>query len=396
MNSKVIGISIRNKCSEAISEVSPKEWKQFSKKVFHSKRKDGSSFKNYFLTSKQTENNKNNSRFLSQREFKVVKREQKTVSNENTEQNRVESTEEKKGECQQHSRSHLTSPDMPVNKFVFQRNEQHKKFRVTEYQIVKRSISTFSNGYYMHTRCTSTFNAKENFIADNENAGKFWKKKTSVRVIDVPKKYIAQDDLTTDTKFDPKPEQFFCENESFSEKPVSIDKILDPSAKKFRNKQSDYKIVKRKNTVFKVKELNTKESSVDGINRNNNNSGKSHDRVNEINLQMLPLGLHKQIFPNGNRGSLSSEQANSMKQELKAFGLNVDGQTPIPNVDVEIPALEGKDVEEHFYNIASAQVKHYLKVVNELIRTVPLPPENWILQEGWTRYFEGWKVSAKK
>lgn len=415
MNFKLIGISIRHKCSDAISEVPHKKWKQFSKKVLHSKSKGAPISKGYFLTSKQTEDYSDYSHFLSQKEFKVIKREQETASSKNVDQNRVvKNAQDKKGK---HSSFRLTSPDMPVYKFVFQRNLLNKKFRATEYQIIKRSMSTFSDGYYRGIRCASTTKTKEHFIEDNKNLEKIWQKNTTIRVIAGPKKCIVDNDLSKNKKVVTKAEHLFYENESLSEKPVSIKKILDQSVKEFRNKQSEYKIIKRRNSASKLKELDTKESSASEFNeksstsgtesildqssctdnRNgNNNSEKSRERVNEINLQMLPLGLYKQIFPNGNQGSLSSKEIDSVKQELKASGLNVDSQTHLPNVDVEIPVLEGKDVEEHFYNIASAQVKPYLKVLNELIHKVPPPPENWILQEGWTRYIEGCRLSKKK
>ncbi|XP_033223118.1 DNA polymerase subunit gamma-1, mitochondrial isoform X2 [Belonocnema kinseyi] len=404
MNSKLIGISIRHKCSDAISEVPHKELRKFSKKILHSKSKGAPISKGYFLTSKQTENYSDYRNFLSQKEFKVIKREHETASSENIKQNRVvENAQDKSGK---YSSYRLTSSDMPVYKFVSQRNLLNRTFRATEYEIIKRSMSTFSNGYYRGSRCASTIKTKEHFIEDHESLEKISQKNTSIRVISGSKKYIVDNDLCKNKKFDIKVEQLFYENESFSEKPVSIKQILDQSVKKFRNKQSEYKIIKRRDGASKLKELGTKESPAAEINEdsstsgtetisakcsgtdntNGNNNSEKSQRVNEINLQMLPLDLYKHIFPNGNQGSLSSEEINSVKEELKAFGLNVDSQTPFPNVHVEVPVLEGKDVEEHFYNIASAQVKPYLKVVNELIRKVPPPPENWILQEGWTRY----------
>lgn len=134
---------------------------------------------------------------------------------------------------------------------------------------------------------------------------------------------------------------------------------------------------------------NTQElrESGNGTNDSDINLKRDNVRVNEINMQMLPEMLHQQLFRKDDKEDcLSKKEVNSIKENLAKYGINVDDAIRLPNVNLKLPALEGKDIEEHFYNIGKAQAKPYLKIINDIIKDIPEMPTQWLFKEGWTRY----------
>ncbi|XP_011880000.1 PREDICTED: DNA polymerase subunit gamma-1, mitochondrial [Vollenhovia emeryi] len=110
-------------------------------------------------------------------------------------------------------------------------------------------------------------------------------------------------------------------------------------------------------------------------------------RVNEINMQMLPEALYRQMFGQDTKEDrLTDEEVDGIKKNLGAYDINVADATRLPDVNLKLPALEGKDVEEHFYNIGKAQAKPYLGIINDIMRDIPEMPAQWLFKEGWTRY----------
>ncbi|XP_070150745.1 DNA polymerase subunit gamma-1, mitochondrial [Polyergus mexicanus] len=118
-------------------------------------------------------------------------------------------------------------------------------------------------------------------------------------------------------------------------------------------------------------------------------------RVNEVNMQMLSKTLHKQLFRKDSKQEcLSEEEINSIKKNLSTYSINVEDATRLPDVNLKLPVLEGKDIEEHFYNIGREQVKPYLKIINEIIKDIPEMPKKWLFKEGWTRYTADGRVES--
>ena len=116
-------------------------------------------------------------------------------------------------------------------------------------------------------------------------------------------------------------------------------------------------------------------------------------RFNELNMQMLSRRLFEQIFPNHKeKEKLPSDKLRSLRKRLIESGMNVDDVSRLPDVDIELPAFEGKDVEEHFYNIGRDQIKPYLKIIHAIMEKIPKMPEKWLLQEGWTRYIQAYSI----
>ncbi|XP_047352339.1 DNA polymerase subunit gamma-1, mitochondrial [Vespa velutina] len=132
-----------------------------------------------------------------------------------------------------------------------------------------------------------------------------------------------------------------------------------------------------------IEEENTKQT----VNDNNNDNIHNITRFNEINMQMLSKPLHEHLFnKNKNHVCLSQEEIENIKKDLHKYGINTEDVKAISDVDICLPPLKGKDLEEHFYNIAMEQILPYLKIINKIITDIPEIPSKWLFQKGWTRY----------
>ena len=112
-------------------------------------------------------------------------------------------------------------------------------------------------------------------------------------------------------------------------------------------------------------------------------------RMSPLNIQMLSKTLHRQIF--GDKEPQIPEFAVRMARDhLAAQGLGQAGSSVRPDVDLQLPLLRGKNIDEHFRIIARAQSQAYLEQATKLARCVlPCMPTKWQLTAGWTRYEEG-------
>ncbi|CAD6996852.1 unnamed protein product [Ceratitis capitata] len=73
---------------------------------------------------------------------------------------------------------------------------------------------------------------------------------------------------------------------------------------------------------------------------------------------------------------------------LKKHGIDVTSTDRLEDVNMILPKLHGKNIEEHFYTIAKEQVAPYERLLNILVTCKKLPkrPEKWIFKSGWTIY----------
>jgi len=130
--------------------------------------------------------------------------------------------------------------------------------------------------------------------------------------------------------------------------------------------------------------------------KDSDNNLEKDIRVNEINVQMLPKSLHEQLFKKDDvsKRCFSEEEIKNIKENLAIYDINVKKASRSQNINLKLPVLEGKDIEEHFYNIGKAQVKPYLKIINEIINDIPEMPKQWLFKEGWTRYTADGKTES--
>ena len=111
-------------------------------------------------------------------------------------------------------------------------------------------------------------------------------------------------------------------------------------------------------------------------------------RYNQINIQMLSKSIHKQVFPaNQNASAIESEDFATIRQHLDKHGLWGKDCTVLNDVNFKIPKFRGKNISEHFENIAKDQISRYLELAKELAYSQPPPmPKSWLFQKGWTKY----------
>ncbi|KOX70898.1 DNA polymerase subunit gamma-1, mitochondrial [Melipona quadrifasciata] len=169
------------------------------------------------------------------------------------------------------------------------------------------------------------------------------------------------------------------ECEDLSEIPKDFEKSFYlPNAMK--NDHYEKVLIKHKNTEILENENKQEETYNGKIN-------ESNQRINEINMQMLPKSLHQQIFKNSpEQEKISEDEIQSIKNNLHLYGINTVDASRLPDVDIKIPPLKGDNIEEHFYNIGKAQVKPYTKLIKSIMTDIPQMPNQWLLKEGWTRY----------
>lgn len=112
-------------------------------------------------------------------------------------------------------------------------------------------------------------------------------------------------------------------------------------------------------------------------------------RENEIKIQMLSKSLYQQIFKNSPHQKPTDDRLiKRYTQNLLQHGIKAGESPKIPDVQITLPRLEGKDIEEHFLKIATDQSQSYLKLINLLcaMDNVPDFPSEWSMSTGWTFY----------
>ncbi|KAG1714849.1 DNA polymerase subunit gamma-1 [Nymphon striatum] len=117
----------------------------------------------------------------------------------------------------------------------------------------------------------------------------------------------------------------------------------------------------------------------------NMHENENKPRYNPINIQMLSDNLHSQIFDQKNNcdPELVSNCINHLKRH-KLWNKKIDY---IPDVSFDLPVLQGKNISEHFQNIAQMQSNVYKKHLENLaFSSIPTAPKVWNFSKGWTKY----------
>lgn len=113
----------------------------------------------------------------------------------------------------------------------------------------------------------------------------------------------------------------------------------------------------------------------------------SQPRYNEIGVQLLSSHVFSQIFPDGcepppeDLVKLSKDHL----QRHDLLGKNTDDSKPIA---FDLPQLEGRTLDEHFYKLGSDCAEPYLSFAKQFARaSVPPKPRKWVRRSGWTKYY---------
>ncbi len=105
---------------------------------------------------------------------------------------------------------------------------------------------------------------------------------------------------------------------------------------------------------------------------------------------MLSKPLHKQIF--GEEPNIPQKEIEQSRGHLQSHELWGKTGSILPEVDVQLPSLKGKTVDEHFRVIAEMQNQPFLRLAQKLANcSLPPMPQKWKFEPGWTRYDKGEK-----
>ncbi|KAJ3038958.1 DNA-directed DNA polymerase gamma mip1, partial [Rhizophlyctis rosea] len=103
---------------------------------------------------------------------------------------------------------------------------------------------------------------------------------------------------------------------------------------------------------------------------------------------MLPPKLHSNVFPQTtNHKPPTDAQKRLARQHLETFDLYGKTQDPMPDIDLELPHLTGRDIKEHFRVLGLEQSEPFWSMANKFAEAeIPEMPKEWVLKEGWHRY----------
>ncbi|ORE01434.1 hypothetical protein BCV72DRAFT_321493 [Rhizopus microsporus var. microsporus] len=116
---------------------------------------------------------------------------------------------------------------------------------------------------------------------------------------------------------------------------------------------------------------------------------------------LLSPSLHAQLFePYESQESKINNQEYSLKKKYAEEHLKLQGiwgKTPQKEdpIDVKLPKLMGKNLEEHFIRIGLEQAEPYLSQCEKLVSIdIPPTPTQWKKTAGWTRYGKDGTITA--
>ncbi|KAF8609716.1 hypothetical protein BDV93DRAFT_602342 [Ceratobasidium sp. AG-I] len=109
---------------------------------------------------------------------------------------------------------------------------------------------------------------------------------------------------------------------------------------------------------------------------------------NEVGVQLLSRKLHSQIFPGSDHDRASDLAAETSRRHLAHHGLDIKLASELPETSFELPALQGRSIDEHFYNIGVHMAEPWLSLAHDfaLMPELPPKPDDFVKQAGWTKY----------
>lgn len=114
-------------------------------------------------------------------------------------------------------------------------------------------------------------------------------------------------------------------------------------------------------------------------------------RFNEIGIQMLSKNLYDQLFKKNTEKK--SVNLDAINKHLKTHGLHNKSSDVLDVVQLNIPKLQGENIDEHFKNIALQISRPYFDIAEKLSSfDLPELPKTWQFKAGWTKYTSsGWE-----
>ena len=114
--------------------------------------------------------------------------------------------------------------------------------------------------------------------------------------------------------------------------------------------------------------------------------------LNQFGVDLLPDSYNKVLFDNVKNNTVTNDVIDSSRKELEKFGLlSAGNEVNTPDVSNLMPALLGKNVLQHFQNLAKIQITPYLDLLKPMLSLEPpAVPTNLRIEAGWVRYgFDG-------
>ncbi|CUA77609.1 DNA polymerase gamma 1 [Rhizoctonia solani] len=116
----------------------------------------------------------------------------------------------------------------------------------------------------------------------------------------------------------------------------------------------------------------------------------AYNLINQVGVQMLSPALHSQVFPGQPFTRPTIKATNISRKHLESHGLDTELASRLPETNFNLPALRGKSIDEHFYNIGSHMAMPWQKLATDFAATTekmrPSRPEYIFHCPGWTRY----------
>lgn len=108
-------------------------------------------------------------------------------------------------------------------------------------------------------------------------------------------------------------------------------------------------------------------------------------RENPLGVPMIDQRLRDKIFTESPR--YTDQDVSQSKKELGKFNLDNPQVEKEPKF-LEIPELEGKNLDEHWRYLGESMASPYKNLAKELAQLESLPPKprKWLFDTGWTKY----------
>lgn len=117
-------------------------------------------------------------------------------------------------------------------------------------------------------------------------------------------------------------------------------------------------------------------------------------RYNEVGVQQLSDRIFPQLFPDGPKPPPEDLVKLSIDHLTRhdLYGKNTDTSGPIA---FELPELQGRTLDEHFYKLGMDSAKPHLQLAKDFARhNIPPKPKQWVQKSGWTKYYPNGQTEA--
>jgi DNA polymerase gamma 1 len=111
-------------------------------------------------------------------------------------------------------------------------------------------------------------------------------------------------------------------------------------------------------------------------------------RRNAAGVQLLSPHLQQQIFPGAAFPPPPRSVIEVSLKHLADNELSPSGAAVLPEINFDLPPLQGNNIRDHFYRIGEQVAEPYLGLANTFATaTIPKMPKEWDAENpGWTRY----------